>query len=59
MVGIESSKWGDYRGIIQNENALSVSHGDMVGLTHFLGNTKFDAKHFFLDMVHELKEKGY
>ncbi len=59
MVGIESSKWGNYRGVIQNENALSVSHGDMVGLTHFLGNTKFDAKQFFLDMVHELKEKGY
>ena len=59
MVGVESSKWGNYRGIIQNEKALSVSHGDMVGLTQFLGNSKFDAKHFFLDMINELKEMGH
>lgn len=56
MVGIESCKWGNYRGIIESASAPSVSHADMVGLTQFFGNTKFDAKQFLADMIHELKE---
>ena len=36
MVGIDSSKWGNYKGLISSESAPSVSHGDMVGLTQFL-----------------------
>ena len=55
MVGIESCKWGNYRGIIQSESAPSVSHGDMLGLTQFFGNSKFDAKAFLADVIHELK----
>ncbi|MDB5226683.1 MAG: alpha/beta hydrolase [Bacteroidota bacterium] len=55
MVGIESCKWGNYRGLIETEAASSVSHADMVGLTQFFGNTKFDAKQYFADMIHELK----
>lgn len=55
MVGIESCKWGNYRGLIQSEAAPSVSHGDMVGLANFFGNPKFDVKQFYLNMVHELK----
>jgi triacylglycerol lipase len=59
MVGIESCKWGNYRGLIQTEKAPSVSHADMVGLTQFFGNTKFDARQYLADMIHELKTMKY
>ena len=59
MVGIESAKWGNYRGLINSETAPFVSHGDMVGLTQFFGNPKFDAKQFLANVVHELKEMKY
>ncbi|MBK6273481.1 MAG: hypothetical protein IPF58_01765 [Saprospirales bacterium] len=59
MVGIESCKWGNYRGLIQSETASSVSHADMVGLTQFFGNTKFNAHQFFADLIHDLKERKH
>jgi triacylglycerol lipase len=59
MVGIESAKWGNFRGIIQSEAAPSVSHGDMIGLAQFFGNSKFNARQFLADIVHDLKERKY
>ncbi len=59
MVGIESSKWGNYKGLIQSDEASSVSHADMVGLTQFFGNPKFDAKKFIADIIHDLKENKH
>ena len=59
MVGLESSKWGNFRGIIQSEAASSVSHGDMVGLTQLFGNPKFNAKPFFSEIIHDLKEMNH
>lgn len=56
MVGIESSQWGNYRGLIQSETASSLSHGDMVGMTQFFGNPAFKANLFFKQLIHELKE---
>ncbi len=59
MVGIESSKWGNYRGLILSSEAPSVSHGDMVGLTQFFGNTSFDAKAYIADIIHDLREMNH
>ncbi|MFN8237415.1 MAG: alpha/beta fold hydrolase [Chitinophagales bacterium] len=59
MVGIESCKWGNYKGIIQSDTASSVSHADMVGLTQFFGNPNFDARVFFTDIIHELKKMNH
>lgn len=59
MVGIESCKWGNYRGLIQSETAPSVSHGDMVGLTQFFGNPKFNANQFYADLIHDLKLRKF
>ncbi|MBK9328063.1 MAG: alpha/beta fold hydrolase [Sphingobacteriales bacterium] len=59
MVGIESCKWGNYRGLIQTDAASSVSHADMVGLTQFFGNPNFDARVFFTDVIHELKKMNH
>ena len=59
MLGIESAKWGNYKGLIQSETAPSVSHGDMVGLSQLFGNPKFDTKQFFAEVIHDLKERKY
>ncbi len=59
MVGIESCKWGNYRGLIESPTAKSVSHADMVGLTQFFGNINFDAKQFLGDLIHDLKILKY
>ena len=59
MVGIESAKWGNYRGLIQSEAAPSVSHGDMVGLAQFFGNSKFNAKQFIAEILNDLKERKH
>jgi triacylglycerol lipase len=58
LVSIESAKWGDYRGLIQTEKAPSVSHADMIGMAQF-SNADFDAKWFFANIIHDLKEKGH
>ncbi|MCB0507075.1 MAG: hypothetical protein R2739_07960 [Chitinophagales bacterium] len=59
MVGIESSKWGNYRGLMFTKEAPSVSHGDMIGLIPFIGNPKFDAKAYLADIIHDLREMEF
>jgi triacylglycerol lipase len=59
MVGIESSKWGNYRGLMHTSDAPSVNHADMVGLTQFFGNPKFDSKRYLAKIIHELKGMGH
>lgn len=60
MVPIESAKWGEFKGIISDEKAESVSHNDMVGLSHLFGGTsKFDHNKFLIGIVHDLMLKGY
>jgi len=58
MVGVESAKWGEFKGIIQSKEAPSTSHGDMIGLAQFMGNNKFDAKSFLGEIAHQLKTKN-
>lgn len=58
MVGVESAKWGDYKGIIKTKEAPSTSHGDMIGLAQFMGEPKFDAKRFIALIVNDLKIRG-
>jgi triacylglycerol lipase len=59
LVSVSSSKWGTYRGI--QEGAWwcgGVSHFNIVD--QFLGITPgFDAPQFYVDVVSELKNKGY
>jgi triacylglycerol lipase len=59
LVSIESSKWGEYRGLIASEKYPSISHGDMIGLTQFGGLKEFNAHWFIAHLVHDLKSKGF
>lgn len=59
LVGVESAKWGNFRGI---EDAAWYSPGcdhlNIVG--HLFGITPgFDAPEFFVDVVSDLKDRGY
>lgn len=60
MVPIESAKWGEFKGIITDDNGISVSHTDMVGVSRFFGgSSKFDHKAFLVEVVHDLKTMGF
>ena len=59
LVSVDSAKWGNFRGV---EDAAWYSPGcdhlNMVG--HLFGVTPgFDAPDFFVDIVSDLKERGY
>ncbi len=59
LVSIESSKWGEYRGLITSEKYPSISHGDMIGLIQFGGIKEFQAHWFIARLIHDLKLKGF
>ncbi|MBI9075151.1 MAG: alpha/beta fold hydrolase [Desulfatibacillum sp.] len=59
LVGVESAKWGNFRGV---EDAswwsMGVDHLNIVG--QLFGFTPgFDAPDFFVDVVSDLKKRGY
>lgn len=55
-VSVASARWGEFRGIIPSGDAYGVSHFEMIGQSHV---TAFDAPAFFLQVVADLKQKGY
>ncbi len=60
LVPIESAKWGEFLGVIKDENCSSVSHADMVGQDRFFGGSSyFDHNRFIKDIIHDLKLKGF
>lgn len=59
LVSIESSKWGNYRGVIKTEKCPSISHADMIGLKQFSIVRDFKAHWFFANIIHDLKERGF
>lgn len=58
LVTVESSKWGDFKGVIKNKYNRGVSHGDTIDLKRedYEG---FDVREFYVQRVHELKQAGF
>ncbi len=57
LVSVESAKWGTFRGVLDS-TADGVNHFNEIN--HFFGLTPgWDAKDFYIDVVKELKKKGY
>lgn len=58
LVGIESAKWGEFKGVIRNKHHRGISHGDMIDLKRedYKG---FDVVEKYVEIVSELKEMGY
>jgi len=58
LVGIESAKWGNFRGIIENSRLRGVSHSDVIDLWR-ASLSGFDIRNTYIGIVKELKENGY
>ena len=59
LVSIDSSQWGNYRGVVSTEKCPSISHADIINLKPFSVLKDFKAHWFFAHVIHELKCMGY
>lgn len=57
LVGEKSFAWGETYRLIQTGGVRGVSHADMIDLFRE-NHPEFDVREFFVELVHELKEKG-
>jgi triacylglycerol lipase len=59
LVSVESAKWGNFRGVEDGEwYSAGVDHMNIIG--QLFGVTPgFDAPQFFVDIVKDLKTRGY
>lgn len=58
LVTVESSKWGEFKGVLKNKHSRGISHGDIIDLrkNDYRG---FDVREHYVKMVAELKDLGY
>ena len=58
LVSVESAKWGDKFTILTVKGSRGISHADVIDLTK--ENVKgFDVREFYVNLVNELKNKGF
>ncbi len=57
LVGESSFAWGGSYRLIKTNGVRGVSHADMIDLFRE-NHPEFDVREFFVELVHELKEKG-
>lgn len=57
LVSVESSKWGEFRGIITSSGRRGISHGDIIDLKRedYRG---FDVVETYVNIVADLKSRG-
>ena len=58
LVGIESAKWGNFKGVIRNKHMRGISHADIIDLKREDYNG-FDVLEKHIKIVSELKKMGY
>ena len=58
LVGEKSFSWGERYEFINPGGSRGVSHGDMIDLNRENFDS-FDVREFYVQLVHELKEKGF
>ncbi|HEY5560299.1 MAG TPA: triacylglycerol lipase [Clostridiaceae bacterium] len=58
LVAIESAKWGEFKGVLQNKRRRGISHGNIIDLRRddYKG---FDVIEKYVEIVSELKNIGY
>ncbi len=58
LVSTDSFVWGESRPILTAKGRRGISHGDMIDL--FRENIpEFDVREFYVDLVHDLKKRGF
>ncbi|MDR1687659.1 MAG: triacylglycerol lipase [Clostridiales bacterium] len=58
LVSVSSMAWGNFLGIISPKGSWGISHGDTIDLTG-KNIDGFDVCEFYVDLVHNLKLKGF
>lgn len=58
LVSTRSARWGNFRGVMENQFHRGISHGDMIDLKRedYRG---FDVVECFVGIVSDLKERGF
>ncbi|MEN8120324.1 MAG: alpha/beta fold hydrolase [Bacteroidota bacterium] len=59
IVSKDSYQWGNFKGVATSNDDFGVSHFDIVGMRFVSQVSSFDADHFIINIVKELKERGY
>lgn len=56
--GVESAKWGEFKGVFSNNRTRGISHGDIIDLKRedYKG---IDVTETYVQIVRELKENGF
>ncbi|GHU36662.1 alpha/beta hydrolase [Bacilli bacterium] len=58
LVSTSAMVWGNYLGLLTSKGKQGISHGDMIDLTR-KNIDGFDVCEFYVDLVAQLKNKGY
>ncbi len=58
LVAVDSTKWGEFRGVFRNQYRRGISHGDMIDLKRE-DYKDFDVVEAYIQMVADLKNKGF
>jgi len=59
IVSKKSYIWGNFKGTVKSNDDFGVSHFDIVGMRFVSQASSFDANYFFIELVKDLKAKGY
>ncbi len=58
LVSVDSALWGDVYAILRPRGNRGISHGDMIDLNRE-NIPEFDVREFYVNLVKDLKEKGF
>lgn len=58
LVSVDSMKWGGNFTLLTVPDGRGISHGDLIDLNRE-NITGFDVREFYVNLVHDLKEKGF
>ncbi len=58
LVSVDSMKWGSGFTLLTVPDGRGISHGDMIDLNRE-NISGFDVREFYVNLVHDLKEKGF
>lgn len=58
LVSVDSALWGDVYAILRPRGNRGISHGDMIDLNRE-NIPEFDVREFYVNLVEDLKEKGF
>jgi triacylglycerol lipase len=59
FVSVDSTRWGDFRGVVGADEGLSISHNDIHDLRIFPVARGFDAPSLFASAIAELASMGF